>query len=143
MPRQSKLTASVAEAVLSIQDEGHTDDGGQHDTVAQKVRPDDPLVIAAAAGKYVKTSNETLPPSRRTRAHQARGSPPLAEKLAFSIPEFCALHRISTSYYFLLRQRNEAPEELRIGRRILISAEAAAAWRTERTKVSNPKPREL
>jgi hypothetical protein len=117
---------SRANLTTSVEDEGQTDDGGQHVILGQKVRPDDPLVIAAKSGKYTKTS-----------------TPLLAEKLAFSIPEFCALHGISTSYYFLLRQRNEGPEELRIGRRTLIAAEAAAAWRAERTKSSNPKPWEL
>jgi hypothetical protein len=103
-----------------------------------RARPPDSQVTDAAAGKYVKTSNDALLPSRSTKAHQARGPPLLTEKLAFSISEFCALHGISNSYYFLLRQRHEAPEELRIGRRTLITAEAAAAWRAERTKASNP-----
>lgn len=51
---------------------------------------------------------------------------------AFSIAQFCQMHGISKSYYYLLRQRGEAPRETRLGRRRLISAEAAAAWRRAR-----------
>jgi len=34
--------------------------------------------------------------------------------------------------YYVLRKRKEAPREMKIGRRILISQEAAASWRVER-----------
>jgi len=51
---------------------------------------------------------------------------------AFSIQEFCEAHGISTRMYYVLRKRKEAPREMKIGRRILISQEAAASWRVER-----------
>jgi len=51
---------------------------------------------------------------------------------AYSIKEFCDAHGISMSFYFALKKRKEAPREIRIGRRTLISQEAAAAWRAER-----------
>ena len=59
---------------------------------------------------------------------------PLApiQKLALTIDEFCALHGISTARYFALRRDNLAPRELRVGRTIRISREAAAAWRQAR-----------
>jgi hypothetical protein len=51
---------------------------------------------------------------------------------AYSILEFCDAHGISTRMYYVLRKRKEAPREMKIGRRVLISQEAAAAWRAER-----------
>jgi len=52
---------------------------------------------------------------------------------AFSIPEFCVAHRISTSFYFKLKQQGLTPAEMKLGSRILISRESAAAWRAART----------
>ena len=54
---------------------------------------------------------------------------------AFSIAEFCAAHHISRSYYFMIRRRGEGPREMKVGRRRLISVEAAADWRREREEV--------
>jgi hypothetical protein len=51
---------------------------------------------------------------------------------AYSIPEFCNANRISEGYYFKLRARGEAPDEMRIGRRVIVTAEALAKWRKER-----------
>jgi hypothetical protein len=52
---------------------------------------------------------------------------------AFSINEFCARHGpISRSYYYKLKEAGLGPREIRIGARVLISKEAAAAWRRER-----------
>jgi hypothetical protein len=52
---------------------------------------------------------------------------------AFSIDEFCARHGpISRSYYYKLKELGLGPREIKIGTRVLISAEAAAAWRRER-----------
>ncbi len=52
---------------------------------------------------------------------------------AFSIREFCDANRISHASYFNLRRRGEDPREMRVGSRVLISAEAAAEWRAART----------
>jgi hypothetical protein len=54
------------------------------------------------------------------------------ETAAYSIPEFCAAHRISQAYYFILKRRGEGPKEMIVGRRRLISHEDAAAWRRAR-----------
>src|SRR5215510_11506288 len=51
---------------------------------------------------------------------------------AFSIREFCAAHRISQSMYFKMRNLGLGPREMAVGRRTLISIEAAADWRRER-----------
>lgn len=48
---------------------------------------------------------------------------------SFSIKEFCELHAISRSFFYILREKGEAPRLMKVGRRTLISAEAAAEWR--------------
>lgn len=57
----------------------------------------------------------------------------------FSIAEFCKLHRISTPHFFNLQKRGQAPEVLKVGRRVLITAEAVRNWRDTHTIKSEPK----
>jgi hypothetical protein len=52
---------------------------------------------------------------------------------AFSIREFCDANGISHGTYFNMRRRGEGPREMRIGSRVLITAEAAAEWRAAHT----------
>lgn len=56
----------------------------------------------------------------------------LAEKLAFSISEFCKIHGISRSLYYALQRSGEGPDEMQLGGRKAISREAAARWRAAR-----------
>jgi len=56
---------------------------------------------------------------------------------AASISRFCARHDISRATYYNLRQAGLGPREMRIGARVLITAEAAAAWRREREAASS------
>lgn len=49
---------------------------------------------------------------------------------AMTIPVFCARHGISRSTYYNIPQ-HERPREMRIGKRVLITKEAAARWREE------------
>ena len=58
---------------------------------------------------------------------------PQIERFTFSIPEFCAAHGISLAFYYLLKKRGLAPDELSLSKRKIISVEAAARWRKERT----------
>lgn len=51
------------------------------------------------------------------------------KKAASSISRFCADHDISRPLYYKMRAENKAPKEMRVGRRVLISEEAAADWR--------------
>ena len=60
---------------------------------------------------------------------QPSPDPLLAEMLAFSIPEFCRRHGISRAHFYNLSKNGDAPVVMRVGRRTLISAEAAAVWR--------------
>ncbi len=54
------------------------------------------------------------------------------KKAVHSIPEFCAENDISIGEYFAMKKRDQGPREIRIGRRVTISHEAAADWRKER-----------
>jgi hypothetical protein len=49
--------------------------------------------------------------------------------VAYTIPEFCQSHKLSEAFYFKLKSEGRGPLEMKVGRRRMISAEAAAAWR--------------
>jgi hypothetical protein len=51
---------------------------------------------------------------------------------ANSIPEFCTRHRFSPAKYFQIAAAGEGPRVMRVGKRVLISREAAAEWRRSR-----------
>ncbi|MEY9415116.1 hypothetical protein ABIF69_001558 [Bradyrhizobium japonicum] len=69
---------------------------------------------------------ETQPP--------IRGPPP--PRLAFNIPEFCEAFRISEDFYFKLKRQGQGPREMKVGKRTLISVEAANEWRIERERAT-------
>lgn len=48
---------------------------------------------------------------------------------ALSIDSFCEAHGISRAYYFKIQKLGLGPDVMAIGRRRLISVEAAARWR--------------
>lgn len=55
---------------------------------------------------------------------------------AYTVAEFCEAHRISQSMYFKLRNAGLGPREMRAGRRVTISLEAATDWRRAREQAS-------
>jgi hypothetical protein len=55
-----------------------------------------------------------------------------SEADAFTIAEFCRRHRISHQLFYKLKPKGLMPVTFRLGARVLISKEAAAAWRAER-----------
>jgi excisionase family DNA binding protein len=57
---------------------------------------------------------------------------PLAQRQAYSVAEFCALNHVSRTYFYMLAKQGKGPRLMRVGRRFLISAEAAADWRKAR-----------
>jgi len=61
------------------------------------------------------------------------------EVKAFSIPQFCAAHSISRALFYLLLKEGKAPAVMKLGRRTLISGEAAAQWRAQITADTNRK----
>lgn len=50
-------------------------------------------------------------------------------KLTYTIPQFCDGHNVSRTHYYALLKEGKGPRMMRVGRRHLISAEAAADWR--------------
>ena len=62
---------------------------------------------------------------------------PDAPALAMSVEQFCKTHNISIGFFYTLQRRGLAPRVMRVGLRVLISAEEAAAWRAARTAASN------
>lgn len=63
-----------------------------------------------------------------------RASSALAAPLAFSITEFCVLHRISRAHFYNLVKAALGPRVMDVRGRKLISQEAAADWRHERER---------
>jgi hypothetical protein len=61
----------------------------------------------------------------------ARSEPAVLDDIdAYSIEEFCRRHRLSVQLFYKLKK--EMPPSFTIGKRRLISREAAARWRAER-----------
>jgi hypothetical protein len=60
------------------------------------------------------------------------------EQDAYTIDEFCAKHRVGRALYFKIKADGIGPKEMRVGAKVLISREAAAAWRRERETPSTP-----
>jgi hypothetical protein len=48
---------------------------------------------------------------------------------AFSVEEFCRRHRISVQLFY--KNRKQMPRTFSVGKRVLISKEAATAWRRQ------------
>ncbi|MGY4317224.1 hypothetical protein [Bradyrhizobium sp. JR3.5] len=51
---------------------------------------------------------------------------------AYSVDEFCARHRISPQLFYKLKPQGLMPATFNVGTRVLISREAATAWRRAR-----------
>ena len=55
---------------------------------------------------------------------------------SFQIVEFCRRNGISRSTFYNLQAEGRAPRTFNVGRRVLISKEAAAEWRERMEKLS-------
>ena len=53
----------------------------------------------------------------------------MADQSTFTIEQFCSQYHISKVTYWRLQKDGEGPRELRVGRRVLITAEADREWR--------------
>jgi hypothetical protein len=97
----------------------------------KQTSPVDPAVAAVAAGKFTPSPRRTT--SIRNPVHELSmpgGQPPA--RAAFTVPEFCEAHRISQAKYYEMKKDGWGPVEMEVGRRRLISFEAAAEWRRKR-----------
>jgi hypothetical protein len=56
---------------------------------------------------------------------------------AYTVSQFCEAHGIIRGlFYLLMKDKDRAPAIMRAGRRVLISAESAAAWREQMTALT-------
>ena len=78
-------------------------------------------------------ANETVVREVSVRPEVTGHASPALPHVAYSVREFCVAHKISVSYYYVLKKLGRAPAEMQFGTRRIISAEAAAAWRAENT----------
>ena len=107
------------------------DPAPQDDDVDEIESDDDPHSEDADDEREIEPIPHNDPhPTGSTQKASIRG--PLIARATYSIREFCAAHRISTDFYFKLKRQGLAPKEMRVGSRVLISVESAAAWRAER-----------
>jgi hypothetical protein len=53
------------------------------------------------------------------------------DKFAFTISTFCKAHEIGRNTYYKLKKEGRGPREARIGSKVLITLEAAQAWREQ------------
>jgi predicted DNA-binding transcriptional regulator AlpA len=51
------------------------------------------------------------------------------EKATYTLAQFMEGHNVSRTHFYRLVKADLAPRVMRVGRRVLISAEAAAEWR--------------
>jgi len=53
------------------------------------------------------------------------------QKAALTIPQFCDAHNVSRTHLYHLVNEGMGPRLMKVGRRTLISVEAAADWRRD------------
>lgn len=58
-------------------------------------------------------------------------TPGQSGRSAYTIAEFCAEHRVSRTHLYELTKAGRGPRLMKLGRRVLISVEAAADWRRQ------------
>lgn len=56
---------------------------------------------------------------------------------AYSVDAFCRVHSICRATLYNLWDRGEGPRFMKLGKRRLISAEAAESWRREREEATD------
>jgi predicted DNA-binding transcriptional regulator AlpA len=48
--------------------------------------------------------------------------------VSYTIPQWCAAYHVSRAHYYTLREQGLAPQELKLGRRVIITRRAAEQW---------------
>jgi hypothetical protein len=88
----------------------------------QTIRPE---VTGRASGDPTDPQDEQQKKKRKPRSGT----------LAMSIAQFCDRHGISEALYHKL-PKNEKPDTMEVGNRVLISEEAAKRWRKKRERAA-------
>lgn len=74
--------------------------------------------------------NLTPPASTfKMTAHFKTQGTVMNKEFVFSIKQFCAAHGLSRTLFYTLLKQNKAPRLMYVGRRRMISHDAAAEWR--------------
>jgi predicted DNA-binding transcriptional regulator AlpA len=47
---------------------------------------------------------------------------------SYTLAQFCAAYHISRVHYYTLKEKGDAPQEMRLGRRVIITRRAAELW---------------
>ncbi len=63
---------------------------------------------------------------------------PLSEMETYSVETFCKAHGICKGHFYNLLSEGLGPNIIKLGRRTLISKEAAAEWRKKMEQQSTP-----
>ena len=101
------------------------------DRAKRRKVPRTDLPIVEADADAVEPATHSEPGGNEcTSAPPIRGPP--VPPAVFTIATFCVAHHISEAFYFKLKNQGLAPREMRIGSRVFVTFEAAAAWRAER-----------
>jgi hypothetical protein len=50
------------------------------------------------------------------------------EQAVYTIREFCDRYRIAASFFFKIQRQGKGPRTMRIGSKVLITAQAASDW---------------
>jgi hypothetical protein len=102
-------------------------------------RPSDPIVEAAAKGRFAGAKTRRLKPRKRQRHDRIRAPPP-SDALAFSIPQFCLVFAgMSEALYYKLAKAGQGPQTFTVGNRTMISAESAREWCRAREELESAK----
>jgi hypothetical protein len=94
--------------------------------------------IPNAASPIIEPDSNAIEPTVRgessssgcAKATPIRGPP--VPPAVFTIASFCSAHSLSESMFFKMRETGIGPREMRVGVRVFITFEAAAAWRAAR-----------
>ena len=95
----------------------------------EKIRRDGPPYDA---GDFKPPRSDAGPVDHHDKDPPPIRGPPPVPRAAYSIPEFCEAYRFSTDFFGKMQREKWGPKTMRVGRRVLISIEAAEAWRLER-----------
>ncbi len=52
----------------------------------------------------------------------------MSSPVSYTIPQWCAAYHVSRSYYYALREQGNAPQEIRMGNRVIILRRSAEKW---------------
>ena len=74
---------------------------------------------------------EERKPRKPPKPHRPPPPPYVGEPKAYSVAAFARAHAISAAMFWKLLRSGRAPDTMQVGRRTLISAEAAARWRAQ------------